>query len=105
MTEPRVLVSETITCPCSKTHLPKIRIIDRHHIVPLSWDGPDKTENIIAICPNQHRLIHELLELYKKRKGFLTTADLKPYPRFTRRLAERAWKDWNALQKGEQDAT
>lgn len=98
MSESRVLVSNSITCPCAKTHLPKIRIIDRHHIVPLSWGGPDKPENIITICPNQHRLIHELLDLYKKRKGLLTITDLKPYPRFTRRLADRAWKDWVTLQ-------
>lgn len=28
--------------------------VEAHHIRPLSHDGPDKSENIICVCPNHH---------------------------------------------------
>ena len=104
MAEERVLVSGEITCPCVKWHRPKIRIIDRHHVVPLSWDGPDEPDNLITICPNQHRLVHELLDLYKKRGGHVFASDLRPYPRFTQQLAKRGWNTWIADYRRELDA-
>lgn len=96
----RVIVSDSVTCQCVKWHRPKIRIIDYHHIIPLSWDGPNVQTNIIAICPNQHRLVHELLTLYKKREGFVTSKDLQNFPRFTRELAKRGWDGYVVLKEG-----
>lgn len=32
--------------------------LETHHIVPLSEGGPDKVENVIALCPNHHREAH-----------------------------------------------
>lgn len=32
--------------------------LETHHIVPLSEDGADNTQNMIALCPNDHREAH-----------------------------------------------
>lgn len=102
MDETRVLVSDTITCKCVRRHHPKITIIDKHHIVPLSWGGPDVPENMIPICSNQHRLVHELLTLYKKRSGYVLPSELRKFPRFTQALAKKGWENY---KKGVVDAT
>lgn len=98
MSEPRILVTPNITCQCIKWHRPKIRIIDRHHIVPLSWDGPDIAGNIVTICPNTHRLVHELLDLYKKYGGFVPSMHLSKFPKYTRNLAAEGWQKSRGLR-------
>ncbi len=35
-----------------------ILVIDLHHVIPLSEDGPNKLDNLIALCPNCHALHH-----------------------------------------------
>lgn len=37
--------------------------LETHHVIPLSEDGADHEENIVALCPNDHREAH-----YGKRK-------------------------------------
>lgn len=32
--------------------------LETHHIVPLSEYGEDSTSNVVALCPNHHRLAH-----------------------------------------------
>ena len=32
--------------------------LETHHVQPLSEDGPDSVENVIAVCPNDHREAH-----------------------------------------------
>lgn len=32
--------------------------LESHHVVPLHQDGDDTVENVIALCPNDHRLAH-----------------------------------------------
>jgi 5-methylcytosine-specific restriction enzyme A len=32
--------------------------LETHHIVPLFEYGPDRVENVIALCPNDHRMAH-----------------------------------------------
>lgn len=32
--------------------------LETHHIVSLSEDGPDTVQNVIALCPNDHRRAH-----------------------------------------------
>ena len=32
--------------------------LETHHIVPLSEGGPDKSSNVVALCPNHHREAH-----------------------------------------------
>ncbi|MEZ4748446.1 MAG: HNH endonuclease signature motif containing protein, partial [Calditrichia bacterium] len=32
--------------------------LETHHIIPLSEDGSDDELNVIALCPNHHRIAH-----------------------------------------------
>ncbi|MCQ9156197.1 HNH endonuclease [Acidomonas methanolica] len=32
--------------------------LETHHIVPLHEGGPDRVDNVIALCPNDHREAH-----------------------------------------------
>lgn len=32
--------------------------LEVHHVVPLSKDGPDSLDNVLALCPNCHRQAH-----------------------------------------------
>jgi len=32
--------------------------IETHHVIPLSEGGPDSTANVVALCPNCHRMAH-----------------------------------------------
>ena len=34
------------------------RFLESHHIISLSKQGPDTTDNVIALCPNDHRRAH-----------------------------------------------
>lgn len=35
--------------------------VERHHIIPLAWDGPDTEENIVAFTGREHFIAHLLL--------------------------------------------
>ncbi|MCG7602198.1 HNH endonuclease [Halomonas sp. McH1-25] len=32
--------------------------LETHHVIPLSEGGPDKPDNVVALCPNHHREAH-----------------------------------------------
>ena len=40
--------------------------LESHHIVPRAWGGLDIDLNIIPLCPNCHRKIHQYLNRYKQ---------------------------------------
>lgn len=52
--------------------------LETHHVIPLSDDGPDSENNVVALCPGHHRQAHygvkrevmrsELLSLFGKRR-------------------------------------
>jgi 5-methylcytosine-specific restriction protein A len=42
--------------------------LETHHIIPLSEDGPDVKDNMIALCPNDHREAHYGLRAQKLRR-------------------------------------
>ncbi len=41
--------------------------LETHHIVPLSEGGPDTIENVIALCPLDHRMAHYSHDHIKRR--------------------------------------
>lgn len=43
--------------------------LEAHHVIPLSENGPDGLENVIALCPNCHRKMHLIND--RKDKDFL----------------------------------
>jgi 5-methylcytosine-specific restriction protein A len=44
--------------------------LETHHIIPLSEEGEDIEENVIALCPNDHRRAHF------ERESLLTRVNL-----------------------------
>jgi 5-methylcytosine-specific restriction endonuclease McrA len=54
------------------------RYLEAHHIIALAKQGPDTVENVIALCPSDHREAHygkrrveietEMLEIIQKRQ-------------------------------------
>lgn len=47
--------------------------LETHHVVPLSENGPDALENMIALCPNDHREAHHGARASEMRTAMLTT--------------------------------
>lgn len=74
-------------------HRHKTRVpIDRHHIWPLGMGGPDTPENIVTVCPNGHRDIHDYMrELIRTPSGVSWLIRIG-YGWKVRRLARRGLK-------------
>lgn len=85
-----------LRCACVTKHKPASREPDLHHVLPKTWGGPDTPENIVAICPNQHRLVHTLLREYRKADGTPPWSVRRHYSSFTRGLAARGWAEYEA---------
>lgn len=47
--------------------------LETHHVVPLSEDGPDNINNVVAICPNHHREAHHGISRMDIREKLLKT--------------------------------
>jgi hypothetical protein len=76
------MTSDSDRCQCVASHSPVAPYVDRHHILPRGWGGPTESGNLIAICQNCHRTVHEILEEAVRRQhwpdhDFL--AHLSPY--------------------------
>lgn len=82
-----------MNCTIHKFHSPIPKDIERHHIVPLSWGGPDIQENIVIVCPTGHTNIHELLREYQaadQRGEVLSWETLRTYGSSERHYAKLA---------------
>lgn len=96
MTEPRSLAPLSEGCSCVENHNPQAYVLEVHHIIPLSWGGPDIPENKKGICNNTHNATHRLYDEHVRRQR----AGLDPIPpwsyqrHFTlqsRQMAAHAW--------------
>lgn len=85
-----------LDCECVTKHRPANREPDLHHVHPLAWQGPDTPENIVAICPNGHRLVHQLLREYRRAGGKPPWSVRRHYSAFTRALAADGWARYQA---------
>ena len=54
----RRLVLHEAGYKCGNPGCRGILTLDIHHLVPVSDDGPDSPENLLALCPNCHALYH-----------------------------------------------
>lgn len=63
--------------PCTGTgrHSPKPARTVLHHVVPLSWGGPDVPANKVVLCDNHHYGAHTAIDEYV-------------------RLSEKSWPTW-----------
>ncbi len=58
-----VLLEASGNCECCRSSAPFLKAggipyLEVHHVVHLADDGPDTTENTVAVCPNCHRALH-----------------------------------------------
>lgn len=51
-------------CHCVVEHRPQPLVLEAHHVLPLSWAGPDVPENRVTLCSTAHHGTHALLDLY-----------------------------------------
>lgn len=100
MTDPKLHRSTLgAVAPCSvpehhHPHAPEV--VDRHHILPQEWGGASKPENLIALCPNHHRRVHELLDEYVAAGGEPPWSVRQHYGKLERELAARGWQEHTA---------
>lgn len=62
--------------------------VDLHHIWPQEFGGPTRAENLIVLCANGHRLVHEYLELLINGNGKVVWSIRMLYGPKTRKVAE-----------------
>jgi hypothetical protein len=65
--------------------------LDRHHIWPQADGGPTLPDNLVWVCPNGHREIHEYLRLLKKLDGKVPWLKRRKYGKKVRDLAETGY--------------
>lgn len=83
-----------VSCPCSANHTPKAVTFDLHHLIPLSWGGPDTDENSRVICPTTHRHVHLLLTRWRKLMEEPSWEFRQHFGPFARQLAEEGFTRW-----------
>lgn len=81
-----------MTCLCVANHSPAIgELIQHHHVVPLSWGGPNTPGNKVDLCPNAHELVHRILNEGVRRKAWPDWAYLQHFNWWIRGIARRGW--------------
>lgn len=51
----------TMECQAHLSHCPEPLNFATHHILPLSWGGPDIPSNKVRVCATGHENIHTVL--------------------------------------------
>lgn len=89
--EPVSTHDEGQECACVMHHTPKVTHVHRHHILPLSWDGPDTPDNIVWLCPSSHEHVHILLRAYVKYEGAVPWSIRRQFNAYVNALAAEGW--------------
>jgi hypothetical protein len=66
---PRTISPAKSPCLCVQKHVPAIRMVHIHHVIPKSWGGTDETKNLVSVCPSGHDIIHGMLRSWEKSGG------------------------------------
>jgi hypothetical protein len=81
-------------CGCVHRHVPRVIVIENHHIVPQSWlaKGAQPADPELApLCGTAHDSVHDLLNHYVHAAGKPPWSVLVKYTPYVRGLAEIAW--------------
>lgn len=84
-------------CEVHLEHRPRIDraggkfTVEKHHIHPLGFDGPDTPDNWIYICPTGHTAVHELLRIWVKTEAKPPWEIARYYHPAERHLAEEGF--------------
>ncbi|HEV8653093.1 MAG TPA: hypothetical protein VG276_27805 [Actinomycetes bacterium] len=83
-----------VRCQCVRWHRPVPAEEESHHIIPVGapFHGPANGDQVL-LCPTSHSAVHACLRVHLKartqdRKP--TKAELRPYTRYVRKLAQVA---------------
>lgn len=92
------------TCAIHVSHSPSITradglfTVERHHIHPLEFDGPNVAANLIYLCPTSHTGVHELLRHMIKNAGVAEWRIRQHYGPAERALAAEGYRRIEAAQ-------
>lgn len=84
-------MKKTHTCSLQKYHWPPVTDTDLHHIIPREYKGPTVDKNLIELCNNCHRSIHEYID---------TVLSLLVPPKITRAQRKVAEQGLKGLHDG-----
>jgi hypothetical protein len=76
------------TCANPIEHRPPPMVLEKHHVQPKSWGGPDIPENLVEVCSTCHMGAHTALNalVTYRRLGLAVPKDVwarfHPYYRF-----------------------
>jgi 5-methylcytosine-specific restriction protein A len=45
--------------------------LETHHVIPLSEGGADRVDNVVALCPNDHRKAHHSKDRHEIRQALV----------------------------------
>lgn len=65
--------------------------IERHHVWPLGYHGPNTKDNIVELCCNAHSDVHYLLERLLKTGDNVPWEEERTYGRGVRVVAQRGY--------------
>jgi hypothetical protein len=86
-----ILTDPEAFCACVAGHTPKVVVFHEHHIVPISYGGPNTPENLVLLCPTGHATVHKLLAQYEKYDGTPPWAIRQLANPYLRAIAETGW--------------
>jgi hypothetical protein len=83
-------VTDRPKCGNPIRHSPPPAVVQRHHIQPKSWGGPDVEDNIIALCGTCHDGVHTALNALVRANGPAPSNIWGSFHHFYRKLALQA---------------
>ena len=92
MTSPVIAVVAPEHTDCHGGHCHYVYIFDRHHIVHQAEGGKSEPDNLVTICPNEHRNQHQLDDAYDRYDGKVPQSLLRGFGRGVRRRARLRWE-------------
>lgn len=77
---------------CANTirHAPRPMVLERHHLQPRSWGGPDTDENIVRVCSLCHSNGHTALNACVRHGGIPPREVWELFDAYARWLATEA---------------
>jgi 5-methylcytosine-specific restriction endonuclease McrA len=84
-------------CLCVKRHAPGTVYFDRHHILPQGWGGKSTVANLVTVCQNCHRLVHEILEAAVREQHWPSSVFLAHFNRYAVSLARESIKRYGGI--------
>ena len=91
MSEPVALAPFGEGCACVAQHVPSGYVAVTHHVLPLSWGGPDEPGNKVLVCSNTHEATHRLIDDHIRFGGEPPWEHRRRFNPLARDLAARAW--------------